>query len=253
MDSIQAAEDGSGAALKAVQCIEMAKRGEAVHPRAGDRAYPDFFLQRCTQCKRCTEECPFGTLNEDEKGTPEFFPMRCRRCGICMGACPERIVNFQDYSVGMVAEMIKAMEVPEDYEEKPRILALMCENDAVPALDAAAANGAKWNPWVRIIPIRCLGSTNIIWMAEALSRGIDGVILIGCKWGDDYQCHYMRGSELAKTRLGNVEETLQRLALEPERLKVVELTHGEFDRVPQVLDEFAEELDDLGPNPLKGF
>jgi quinone-modifying oxidoreductase subunit QmoB len=253
MDAAQAAEDGVGAAMKAVQCIEMAKRGETVHPRAGDRAYPDFFLQRCTQCKRCTEECPFGTLNEDVKGTPEFNPLRCRRCGICMGACPERIISFQDYSVQMVAEMIKAIEVPEDVDEKPRILALMCENDAVPALDAAAANGATWNPWVRIIPIRCLGSTNIIWIAEALSRGVDGVILIGCKYGDDYQCHYIRGSELANTRLGNVGETLQRLALEPERIRVVELSHDQFDRVPLVLDEFASELEGLGPNPLKGF
>jgi quinone-modifying oxidoreductase subunit QmoB len=253
MDTIQVAEDGFGAAMKAVQCIEATRRGESVHPRAGDQGYPDFFLQRCTQCKRCTEECPFGTLNEDEKGTPEFNPLRCRRCGICMGACPERIISFQDYSVHMVAEMIKAIEVPEDYEEKPRILALMCENDAVPALEAAAANGASWNPWVRIIPLRCLGSTNIVWIAEALSKGVDGVILIGCKYGDDYQCHYIRGSELANTRLENVGETLERLALEPERIKVVELSHEEFDRVPQVLDEFAEELDDLGPNPLKGF
>jgi quinone-modifying oxidoreductase subunit QmoB len=253
MDATLAGEDGIGAAMKAVQCIEMAKRGESVHPRAGDTAYPDFFLQRCTQCKRCTEECPFGTLNEDEKGTPEFNPLRCRRCGICMGACPERIISFQDYSVHMVAEMIKSMSVPEDYEEKPRILALMCENDAVPALDAAAADGATWNPWVRIIPIRCLGSTNIVWIAEALSAGVDGVILIGCKYGDDYQCHYVRGSELANTRLGNVGETLERLALEPERIKVVELSHDEFARVPKVLDEFAEELDEMGPNPLKGF
>jgi len=253
MDTVQAAEDASGAALKAVQCIAAAKRGEAVHPRAGDKAYPDFFLQRCTQCKRCTEECPFGTLNEDVKGTPEFNPLRCRRCGICMGACPERIVSFPDYSVTGVAAMIKAMEVPEDYEEKPRILALMCENDAAPALDAAAAAGKQWNPWMRIIPIRCLGSTNIVWIADALSRGIDGVILIGCKYGDDYQCHYVRGSELANTRLGNVGETLQRLALEPERIKVVELSHNEFDRVGQVLEDFAEELDELGPNPLKGF
>jgi quinone-modifying oxidoreductase subunit QmoB len=253
MDSVQAAEDGSGAAMKAVQCIEMAKRGEAVHPRAGDTGYPDFFLQRCTQCKRCTEECPFGTLNEDEKGTPEFFPLRCRRCGICMGACPERIINFQDYSVLMVAEMIKAFEVPEDYEEKPRIVALMCENDALPALETAAANGATWNPWTRIIPVRCLGSMNIVWLAEALSRGVDGVILIGCKFGDDYQCHYVRGSELANTRLDNVGETLERLALEPERVKLVELSHDEFNRIPTILDEFAEELDEMGPNPLKGF
>jgi len=253
MDSVQAAEDGFGAAMKAVQCIEMAKRGEAVHPRAGDRAFPDFFLQRCTDCKRCTEECPFGAINEDEKGTPEFNPLRCRRCGICMGACPERIVNFQDYSVQMVANMIKAIEVPEDYDEKPRILALMCENDAVPALDAAAADGATWNPWVRVISIRCLGSTNIIWIAEAVSRGIDGVILIGCKHGDDYQCHYVTGSELATTRLENVSETLERLALEPERIKTVELSHDEFDRIPKILDEFADELEEMGPNPLKGF
>jgi len=253
MDSAQAAEDGLGAAMKAVQCIEMAKRGEAVHPRAGDTAFPDFFLQRCTQCKRCTEECPFGTINEDAKGTPEFNPLRCRRCGICMGACPERIISFQDYSVHMVAEMIKAIEIPDEEDEKPRILALMCENDAVPALETAAADGVSWNPWVRIIPIRCLGSTNIVWIAEALSAGVDGVILIGCKYGDDYQCHYVRGSELANTRLGNVGETLQRLALEPERIKVVELSHDEFDRVPKVLDEFAAELDEMGPNPLKGF
>jgi quinone-modifying oxidoreductase subunit QmoB len=253
MESVQAAEDGIGAAMKAVQCIEMAKRGEAVHPRAGDTSYPDFFLQRCTQCKRCTEECPFGTLNEDAKGTPQLNVLRCRRCGICMGACPERIISFPDYSVHMVAEMIKAMEVPEDFEEKPRILALMCENDAVPALEAAAAAGATWNSWVRVIPIRCLGSTNIVWIAEALSKGIDGVILVGCKYGDDYQCHYVRGSELANTRLGNVSETLQRLALEPERIKVVELSHDEFDRVPKVLDEFAEELEAMGLNPLKGF
>ncbi|MCJ7754834.1 MAG: hydrogenase iron-sulfur subunit, partial [Thermoanaerobaculales bacterium] len=239
MDSVQASEDGFGAAMKAVQCIELAKRGEAVSPRAGDTAYPDFFMQRCTQCKRCTEECPFGTINEDAKGTPEFFPLRCRRCGICMGACPERIISFQDYSVHMIAEMIKAMSVPEDYEEKPRIVALMCENDAVPALDAAAGQGTQWNPWVRVIPIRCLGSTNIVWLAEALSRGIDGVILIGCKHGDDYQCHYVRGSELAVTRLENVGETLERLALEPERIKFVELSHDEFGRVPQILDDFA--------------
>jgi quinone-modifying oxidoreductase subunit QmoB len=253
MDAAQAAEDGWGAAMKSVQCIAALARGEAVHPRTGDLGIPDFFLQRCTQCKRCTEECPFGTLNEDAKGTPQLNPLRCRRCGICMGSCPERIVSFPDYSVDAVASMIKATSVPEDDEEKPRIVALLCENDALPALDVAASQRRRWNPWVRVIPIRCLGSTNIVWVADALSRGIDGVILIGCRYGDDYQCHYMRGSELAHTRLGNVQETLQRLALEPERIKVVELAHDEYGRIPEILDEFAADLEKMGPNPLKGF
>ncbi len=253
MDAAQAGEDGWGAAMKAVQVIESNKRGEAVHPRAGDVSIADFFMQRCTQCKRCTEECPFGTINEDEKGTPFYNPMRCRRCGICLGACPERIISFPEYSIDAVSSMLKCFEIPDEYSEKPRIIAFLCENDAYPALDDAAARGAQWNPWIRIIPVRCLGAVNIIWVADALSRGIDGMMLIGCKPGDDYQCHYMRGSELAKTRFSNIQETLNRLALEPERIRIEELARNEFDRVPALLDEFNQQLTDLGANPLKGF
>jgi len=253
MDAAQATEDGWGAALKAVQCIRAAERGEAVHPRAGDIGVADFFLQRCTQCKRCTEECPFGALDEDDKGTPQYNQLRCRRCGICMGACPERIVSFPDYSVDAVASMIKAIKVPEEDEGKPRIVALLCENDALPALDDSARERAKWNPWVRIIPVRCLGAVNIVWIADALSGGIDGVLLVGCKRGDDYQCHYIRGSELASTRMKNVQETLGRLALEAERVKIVELARNEFWRIPQVFDEFADTIAKFGANPYKGF
>jgi quinone-modifying oxidoreductase subunit QmoB len=249
----RAIEDGQGAALKAIQCVAALERGETVHPRSGDISVPEFSLQRCTQCKRCTEECPFGTLDEDPKGTPQLNALRCRHCGICMGACPERIINFAEYSVGGVASMVKAFEVPEEEDEKPRILAFLCENDALPALDAAAMLRKQWNPWVRIIPVRCLGSCNVIWIADALSRGIDGVIMIGCKSGDDYQCHYMRGSQLAASRLENVQETLDRLVLESARIRIVELGHDEWDRIPTELDNFAETIEELGANPYKGF
>ena len=253
MDPSQAVEDAWGAAMKATQLIHNVGRGEAPHPRSGDFAVANFFLQRCTQCKRCTEECPFGSIDEDAKGTPQYNDYRCRRCGICLGACPERIISFADYSVDAVSSMIKSIEVPEEFDEKPRILALMCENDAYPALDDAALKRATWNPWVRTIAVRCLGAVNVTWINEALSRGMDGVILIGCRSGDDYQCHFIKGSELAQKRLGNMQETLTRLSLEPERLKVVELARNEMGRMPEVLDEFAKTLEDLGPSPLKGF
>jgi quinone-modifying oxidoreductase subunit QmoB len=79
------------------------------------------------------------------------------------------------------------------------------------------------------------------------------VILIGCKRGDDYQCHYIKGSELAHKRLENVQETLTRLSLEAERVQVVELARNEMARIPALFDEFAERLADMGANPLKGF
>ena len=253
MDAVQAAEDGYGAAMKAVQCIEANARGEAVHPRSGDIGIADFFLQRCTQCKRCTEECPFGTLNEDAKGTPEYNPTRCRRCGICLGACPERIISFPDYSVDSVASMIKAFEVPDEFEEKPRMIVFACENDALPALDEAARRRLKWNPWMRVIPVRCLGAVNVVWIADALSRGIDGILLMGCKKGEDYQCHYIRGSELAEKRMENVKETLERLSLESERVRIEEVERHDWARIPEIFDSFAETIEDVGPNPYKGF
>ena len=134
MNMTEAQEDAAGAAFKAIQCIDHVARGVAVHPRSWDLTFPDPQLIRCTACKRCTEECPFGAIEEDAKGIPTYMLNRCRRCGTCMGACPERIVSFKDYSVDMIGSMIKSVDVPE---EEFRIICLVCENDAYPALDTA--------------------------------------------------------------------------------------------------------------------
>ncbi len=253
MDLTGATRDGRAAALKAMQSIEKSSAGQAVHPRVGDLTYPGFFMQKCTSCGRCTQECPFGALELNEKKNPVLNANRCRRCGICMGACPVQIISFTDYSVDMLAAMIKAVEIPEGDEDKPRILALACENDAYPALDMAGINRLHYPASVRVIPVRCLGSVNSILIADAMSRGFDGVALLGCKPGEDYQCHFIRGSELLQTRMGNVQETLERLALESERVKVMELAISESDRIPAMLEEFVDEIKAVGPNPMKGF
>ena len=246
-------DDATGAALKAIQCIESSNRGVAVHPRSGDQTYPDFFFSRCTQCKRCTEECPFGALDDDEKGTPLPNPTRCRRCGTCMGACPERIINFADYSIDMIGSMVKSIEVPDDDEEKLRIAVFVCENDAYPAIDMSGMHRNTINRLVRFIPVRCLGSVNMVWIKDAMSSGMDGVLLLGCKYGDDYQCHFVKGSEIASRRMENIGETLGSLGLEPERCGVREIAISDYDKIPGLIDEFVEEVVAMGPNPFKGF
>ena len=253
LDMLSTIEDATGAALKAIQCVEVVARGEAVHPRSGDMSYPELFMQRCTQCKRCTEECPFGVYNEDEKFNPLPNPTRCRRCGICMGSCPERIISFKDYSVDMIGSMVKSINVPEEDEEKPRILVLACENDAYPALDMAGIKRLTYNPYVRIIPLRCVGSTNLVWIADALAKGIDGVLLLGCKHGDDYQCHFVKGSELANYRMSKIKETLDRLVLEADRVRLELVSHSDYRKLPGILDSFLEKIQEIGPNPYKGW
>jgi quinone-modifying oxidoreductase subunit QmoB len=109
--------------------------------------------------------------------------------------------------------MIKAIHVPDEFEEKPRMLAFVCENDALPAIDMAGAMRLQYN----------------------------------------YQCHFVRGSELAEYRMGNVREKLKQLVLEEERVELHELSITDYSRIPEIMDNFLEVIETAGPNPYKGM
>lgn len=251
MDLAQAREDGTGAALKAIQAVENAALGRAAHPRSGDLSFPSFRKEGCTQCKRCTVECPFGAIDEDEKRYPVFNEARCRRCGTCMGACPVRVISFENYSVETVGQQLKAVEIPDEFEEKPRVLILACENDAYPALDMAGVTRQSYSQYVRVIPVRCLGSVNTIWVTDALNSGYDGVLLMGCKKGDNYQCHFVKGSELASYRMGKIDDTLQTLNLEKERVMTHEVSITDIQRIPEIINDYMGVIDKIGLSPFK--
>ncbi len=253
MDIMQATEDATGAALKAIQATENASLGRAAHPRAGDLSYPIVRLEGCTQCKRCTVECPFGAIDEDERRFPVFNEQRCRRCGTCMGACPVRVISFENYSVDTVGNQIKAVEIPDEFSEKPRVLILACENDAYPALDMAGLSRIVYSAFVRIIPVRCLGSVNTIWITDALNSGYDGVMMMGCKKGDEYQCHFVKGSELAGYRMSKIGDTLTGMGLEPERVSSFEVAITDNAKVAGFINDYVAQLVEMGPSPMKGF
>ncbi len=253
MDMLQATEDATGAALKAIQAVENASLGRAAHPRSGDLSYPIVRLEGCTQCKRCTVECPFGAIDEDEKRFPVFNESRCRRCGTCMGACPVRVISFENYSVDTVGNQIKSIDMPDEFSEKPRILILACENDAYPALDMAGLQHQLYSAFVRAIPVRCLGSVNTIWITDALNSGYDGVMLMGCKHGDNYQCHFVKGSELANYRMSKIDDNLQQMGLEKERVATYEVAITDNARVAALINEYVEKINEIGMSPMKGF
>jgi quinone-modifying oxidoreductase subunit QmoB len=130
---------------------------------------------------------------------------------------------------------------------------MVCENDAYPALDAAALHRLRFPSNIRFIPLRCMGSFGLVWVTDALSRGVDGMILMGCKYGDDYQCHFAKGSELCAYRLTKLSETLDKLGLESDRVQQLQIAISDFDRLPQLMKEFVDRIREIGPNPFKEF
>jgi quinone-modifying oxidoreductase subunit QmoB len=78
-------------------------------------------------------------------------------------------------------------------------------------------------------------------------------MLMGCKWGDDYQCHLVKGSELAFERMSKIDDTLKQLGLETERVVTHEVAITDGARVARLINEYAAQIKAIGMSPMKGF
>ena len=51
----------------------------------------------------------------------------------------------------------------------------------------------------------------------------------------------------------NIGDTLSTLGLESERCATNQVAITDYDKIPQILNDFVEEIVEMGPNPFKGF
>lgn len=59
----------------------------------------------------------------------------------------------------MISSMFRSVDLPE---EELTLIGLVCENDAYPALDTTAIKRQKLHPAIRFVPVRCLGTLNLV-------------------------------------------------------------------------------------------
>ena len=78
-------------------------------------------------------------------------------------------------------------------------------------------------------------------------------MMMGCKKGDDYQCHFVKGSELAHYRMSKIDDTLKQMGLETERVATYEVAITDIARVPQLINDYAAKIKEIGMSPMKGF
>ncbi len=51
----------------------------------------------------------------------------------------------------------------------------------------------------------------------------------------------------------NIGDTLKTLGLEPERCAATQVAITDYDKIPQIVNDFVEQVVEMGPNPFKGF
>ena len=57
---------------------------------------------------------------------------------------------------------------------------------------------------------------------------------------------------MTETRGENLQETLETMMLEPERIKTEFVEITDYYKITEIINEYAETIEEIGPNPFKG-
>jgi len=133
-------------------------------------------------------------------------------------------------------------------EFEPLILAFCCYWCAYAGADLAGTSRMQYPTNARIIRVQCSGMVHPNLVIEALTKGADGVLMIGCHPGD---CHYLEGNLRAKVRADAISLMLEDFALEPERFRLEWVSASEGQRFAEVMTSMVEQIRKLGPSPYR--
>lgn len=132
----------------------------------------------------------------------------------------------------------------EEYE--PKILAFCCNWCSYAGADLAGISRLQYPPNVRIVRVMCSSMVHPNLVIDALTKGIDGVIMCGCHPGD---CHYIEGNLTAQKRAEAISLMLEDFGLEEERFRLEWISASEGAKFAQVMRDMVDNVKKLGPSP----
>lgn len=131
---------------------------------------------------------------------------------------------------------------------KLNIVAFCCHYCAYAAADLAGSLRLQYPPSVRVVKLPCTGKLDVLLVLDAFEHGADGVMVAGCMEGD---CHYQLGNLNAKRRVRYVSKLLKEIGLEPERVRMYNMSSAMAKQWAEAVTEMDETVRRLGPSPLR--
>ena len=91
----------------------------------------------------------------------------------------------------------------------------------------------------------CTGRIDLSFVLRAFQKGADGVIAGGCWPGE---CHYVtEGNYDALSTMHLCKKVLERIGLNPERIRIEWIAASEGTRFAEIMSSFVKHLKDMGP------
>ncbi|MDN5357356.1 MAG: hydrogenase iron-sulfur subunit [Candidatus Methanomethylophilaceae archaeon] len=132
-----------------------------------------------------------------------------------------------------------------DFE--PKIVAFCCNWCSYAGADGAGVARLQMPTNFRIIRTMCSARIDPEFILRALSKGADGVIVLGCHPAD---CHYIGGNYRARRRISLLRMVLEQYGFDPRRLNLEWVSASEATKFQATMTNFVNTIKELGPTPL---
>ncbi len=108
----------------------------------------------------------------------------------------------------------------------------------------AGVSRLQYTPDIKIVRIMCTGRVDPAIVAGAFKKGLDGLMVVGCYFGD---CHYISGNVQAKAKIDMTRKLFKHVGVNEERLAFRQCSSGEAAVFVKHVTEFDEKIRNLGP------
>jgi len=129
---------------------------------------------------------------------------------------------------------------------EPKILGFLCNWCSYAGADLAGVSRNQYPPNVRVIRVMCSGRIDPNFVMDALSKGVDGVLILGCHLGD---CHYGEGNYEAQANYKMIDKLLKYVKMD-DRVTLDWVSAAEGTYFAKIVSDFTEKIRSLGPSPL---
>jgi F420-non-reducing hydrogenase iron-sulfur subunit len=90
----------------------------------------------------------------------------------------------------------------------------------------------------------CTGRMDPAIVARAFKKGLDGLMVVGCYFGD---CHYITGNYQAKAKMEITQKLFDYIGVNKDRLAFRQCSSGEAAVFVKLVSEFDAKIKELGP------
>lgn len=127
---------------------------------------------------------------------------------------------------------------------EPKIVAFFCKWCTSAGADLAGTSRLHYAPNVVGIKVMCSSRVDPAHVIHAFKNEADGVLIGGCHPGD---CHYQNGNYQTLKRMKLLKIMMKDLGINPDRLRLEWISAAEGRKFARVVDEFTEQIRELGP------